>query len=120
MINKLPPFEGLNIRIPIIIPVKGRGFINQGSGLPCLRLWILTFSGFGTWGVGICGSAIYGLGMQPLIVCGLQARGCRLGLGGNTLKTELPASRLHSSIFMNITPIYPIIVVSIFFSIIPM
>ena len=34
MINKPPPFKGLNIRIPIIMPIKGRGFINQGSGLP--------------------------------------------------------------------------------------
>ena len=27
MINKPPPFKGLNIRIPIIFPNKGRGFI---------------------------------------------------------------------------------------------
>ena len=33
MINKPPPFEGLNIRIPIIIRIKGREFINQGSGV---------------------------------------------------------------------------------------
>ena len=55
MINKPPPFKGLNIRIPIIskglniripilfkglniwipiiIPIKGRGVINQGSTL---------------------------------------------------------------------------------------
>ena len=33
MINKLHPFKGLNIRMPIIVPIKGRGFINQGSGL---------------------------------------------------------------------------------------
>ena len=33
MINKASPFKGLDIRIPIIIPIKGRGFINQGSGL---------------------------------------------------------------------------------------
>ena len=33
MINKPPPFKGLNIRIPIIIPIGGRGFINQGSWL---------------------------------------------------------------------------------------
>ena len=26
-------FNGPNIRIPIIIPIKERGFINQGSGL---------------------------------------------------------------------------------------
>ena len=31
MINKPPPFKGLHIRIPIIIPIKGRGFINHGS-----------------------------------------------------------------------------------------
>ena len=31
MINKPPPFKGLDIRIPILIPVKG--FINQGSAL---------------------------------------------------------------------------------------
>ena len=35
MINESPPFKGLHIRIPIIIPVKGKGFINQGSGLTC-------------------------------------------------------------------------------------
>ena len=33
MINKPPPFKGLIIRIPIIIPIKGRGVINQGSTL---------------------------------------------------------------------------------------
>ena len=33
MINKPPLFTGFNIRIPIIIPIKGRGFINRGSGL---------------------------------------------------------------------------------------
>ena len=33
MIDKPPPFKGLNIRIHIIIPIKGRGFINQGSKL---------------------------------------------------------------------------------------
>ena len=33
MINNHPPFRGLNIGIPIVIPIKGRGFINQGSGL---------------------------------------------------------------------------------------
>ena len=31
MINEPPPFKGLTIRIPIIIPIQGRGFINQGS-----------------------------------------------------------------------------------------
>ena len=33
MINNPPCFKGLNTSIPIIIPIKGRGFINQGSGL---------------------------------------------------------------------------------------
>ena len=33
MINNAPPFKGLNIKIPIIIPIKGRVFINQGLGL---------------------------------------------------------------------------------------
>ena len=33
MINKPPPFKGLNIGIPIITPIKGRGFMNQGSTL---------------------------------------------------------------------------------------
>ena len=28
---------GLNIRIPIVIPTKGRGFINQGSTLGYLQ-----------------------------------------------------------------------------------
>ena len=42
MIKKAPPFKGLNTRIPIFIPIKGRGFINQVSTLspkargPCL------------------------------------------------------------------------------------
>ena len=32
MNNKPPPFKGLNIGIPIIIPIfGGKGFINQGS-----------------------------------------------------------------------------------------
>ena len=33
MINKPLPFKGLDIRIPILFPIKGRGFINQGSML---------------------------------------------------------------------------------------
>ena len=33
MINEPPPFQGRNIRIPIVIPMKGKGFLNQGSGL---------------------------------------------------------------------------------------
>ena len=31
MINKPPPVKGLNIRSLIIIPIKGRGFINRKS-----------------------------------------------------------------------------------------
>ena len=34
MINKNPFFKGLNIKIPITISSKGRGFTNQGFGLP--------------------------------------------------------------------------------------
>ena len=33
MINKPPPFRDLNIRIPNIMPIKERVFINHGSGL---------------------------------------------------------------------------------------
>ena len=33
MINKPLPLKGLNIRIPIIISIEGRGLINQGSTL---------------------------------------------------------------------------------------
>ena len=38
MIDKPPPFKGLDIKITIIIPIKGRGFINLGSGLDWGRL----------------------------------------------------------------------------------
>ena len=31
MINKPCPFGGLNIRIPILIPIKGMGLMNEGS-----------------------------------------------------------------------------------------
>ena len=33
MMKKLPSFKGLKMRIPIIIPIKGRRIINQGSGV---------------------------------------------------------------------------------------
>ena len=33
MISKPPPSKGLNLRIPFIIPTKGRGFTNHGSTL---------------------------------------------------------------------------------------
>ena len=32
MINSPHPFKGLSIRIPIIVPTKGRWFINQRPG----------------------------------------------------------------------------------------
>ena len=40
--NKPRPFKGLNTRIPIIIPITGRGFINHASTVaflldPCSR-----------------------------------------------------------------------------------
>ena len=37
IINNPPPFKGLNIRIPTIIPIKGKGFINQGSAFNSLK-----------------------------------------------------------------------------------
>ena len=43
---KLPPFKGLNIRLPILVPIKGRVFINQGSGL----LWIVALGVAGILG----------------------------------------------------------------------
>ena len=56
MINKPPPFKGLNIRIPIIIPIKGRGFINHGSGLRDKA------PNLGFRGLGLTGSGFRGLG----------------------------------------------------------
>ena len=44
MINKPPPIKDLSIRIPIIIPIKGRGFINQGLGLGEEGLAVLTLA----------------------------------------------------------------------------
>ena len=48
MINTLPVFRGHNVRIPIVIPVKRRGFIH-GSTLQGLGRSILTiiFNFFG-------------------------------------------------------------------------
>ena len=45
MINKPAPFTGLNISIPIVIPIKGKGFINHGS--------TLEFTDSGGTGIGI-------------------------------------------------------------------
>ena len=61
MINEPPPFKDLDIRIPVIIPIQGRGFMNQGSTL-----------------------RIQGLGFIPLGCLQLQAFGmmkCGLGIG---------------------------------------
>ena len=33
LIKKPPPFKGLHIRIPMVILIEGRRFINQGSTL---------------------------------------------------------------------------------------
>ena len=33
MVNRPPPFNCLNVSIPIMILLKGKRFINQGSGL---------------------------------------------------------------------------------------
>ena len=33
MNNKPPPFKGVNIGIPMIMPIEARGFIDPGSGL---------------------------------------------------------------------------------------
>ena len=38
MINKLPPFLGLNSRISFMLTMKGRGFITRGSRLCILLL----------------------------------------------------------------------------------
>ena len=39
MINKAAPFKGRNIGIPIILPIQGTGFMNQGSTLPPEQSW---------------------------------------------------------------------------------
>ena len=63
MINKPPPFKGLNMRIPTIIPIKGRGCINHGSTL----LDAFTFFGCGLASyVGGFGSESSGLRVQGL------------------------------------------------------
>ena len=37
MINTLPPFKGLNIRVLIIIPIRGRGFVNLGFEMAWIK-----------------------------------------------------------------------------------
>ena len=57
-----------NIGIPIIIPIRGRGFINQGSMLGTIRVWGLgvdVSQGKGPYGQGCIGpkaSGFSGLG----------------------------------------------------------
>ena len=60
MIHKPPPFKGLNIRIPIIIPIKGKGLINHGSTLG-FRVWGL---GFREW-LKLSGAQGGGLNPKP-------------------------------------------------------
>ena len=40
LIHKPPPFKDLNIRIPIMIPIKSRGLINQKSTLAVAVAWL--------------------------------------------------------------------------------
>ena len=69
MINEPPPFKGLNIRIPIMIPIKGRRFINQRSGLACklrvFRVWV----NWG-WDLESYSRGFPGLGLQALEIWG--------------------------------------------------
>ena len=52
MINESSPFKGLNMRIPIIIPINGRGFIHSGSTLGCRGSGCKAV-GLNLWGLGI-------------------------------------------------------------------
>ena len=55
MINEPPPFKGLNIKIPIVIPIKGRGFINHVSGLvDCLETLVDPLDWFRVSGLECC------------------------------------------------------------------
>ena len=45
MTNTSPRFKGLNIRIPMIIPIKGRGFFDQRSTLPIIREGVRCYLG---------------------------------------------------------------------------
>ena len=63
MINKPPPFKGLHVRIPIIIPNKGRGLKNHGSGLPGMGLSLL---GLGFRDLGCRDLGLRGLGFRDL------------------------------------------------------
>ena len=61
MLNQPPPFKGPNNRIPIIIPIQGRGFINHGSGL-ALGLGFRVL-GFRVLGFRVLGFRVLGLGV---------------------------------------------------------
>ena len=52
MINNPLPFKGLNVRIPIVIPIEGRGLVNHGTTLG-FRVWEPVASGGECWRVGM-------------------------------------------------------------------
>ena len=52
--NESTPLKGLNLRIPIVIPIKGRGFTSQGSGLAQSR-----------WKAPVCGDPFLGVLYLP-------------------------------------------------------
>ena len=39
MITKPPPSKSLNIGMPIILPINGRAFVNQGPGLVVHKIY---------------------------------------------------------------------------------
>ena len=86
MTNKTPPFKGLNVRIPIIIPIKAMGFVNWRSTLPATaRIPII-------------------LGLKAFIMSnsevevGVAARHCN--------KTPLRPTRVHGGIHRSDLTIY--------------
>ena len=53
MIKEPPPFKGLHMRIPSIIPMKGRGFTNHGSALRKSKTQGLRVEGLGVESLGL-------------------------------------------------------------------
>ena len=51
MMNNPPPFKDLNVKILIIIPIKGMGLINHGSGLASRS--IMGIIGVSIWVIGV-------------------------------------------------------------------
>ena len=72
MMNKPPPFRGFNIRILIISPIKGRGFINHGSGLCILQTQVYSSR---VWGLGF--RACIGFLVSSVWDCGFREWGLR-------------------------------------------